>query len=81
MLKINDFCSTYLKIWYLPVQRTQITIKGVYYDEKPAVLHFQVFHVFTFRMIILDQFQKGHMLRMTISQSPEMVEWKFDDEL
>lgn len=71
----------YLRVWYLPVQRSQITIKGVYYDEKPAVLHFQVVHVITFGMIIKNHFQKWHIVRIAVSQSPEIMEWKRDDEL
>lgn len=77
-----DFCGIYLTVWYLPVQRSQITIKGVYYDEKPAVLHFQVVHVITFGMIIMNHFQKWHIaVWVAVSQGPEVMEWKRDDEL
>lgn len=77
----SDFCGIYLTVWYLPVQRSQITIKGVDYDEKPAVLQFQIVHVITFGMIIMNYFQKWHFVRIAVSQSPEVMEWKRDDEL
>lgn len=47
---------------YLPVQSGLVAIKRVHHNEESTVVFVQIFHVFTFRVIVFQHLHDGHRL-------------------